>query len=103
MADELTGLELRSLITDQGQLRITLDEVAVGEPSPGEVVVRVEAAPINPSDLGLLLGPADLGTMKTEGAPGSLALTASVPVEALPGIRGRFGQALPVGNEGAGV
>jgi NADPH:quinone reductase-like Zn-dependent oxidoreductase len=103
LADKLTGLELRSLITDQGQLRITLDDVARGEPKAGEVVVRVEAAPINPSDLGLLLGPADLGTMKTEGAPGSLALTASVPVEALPGIRGRFGQALPVGNEGAGV
>ena len=61
MADELTGLELRSLITDQGQLRITLDDVAVGEPNPGEVVVRVEAAPINPSDLGLLLGPARSG------------------------------------------
>ena len=59
------ALELRSLVTSQGTLDIALHEVSVAPPAANEVVVRVEASPINPSDLGLLLGPADLSTAKT--------------------------------------
>jgi NADPH:quinone reductase-like Zn-dependent oxidoreductase len=58
-------VELRSLITSEGELRLTLEDVAVAAPGPDEVVVRVEAAPLNPSDLGVLLGPADLATLST--------------------------------------
>jgi NADPH:quinone reductase-like Zn-dependent oxidoreductase len=103
MAEPLTGLELRSLITEQGDLAITLDPVALDEPGPGEIVVRIEATPINPSDLGLLLGPADLATLQTARSADRTVLKAKVPSEALSAVRGRLGQALPVGNEGAGT
>ena len=59
MTETTTGLELRSEVTPEGKLRLTLEEVAVPTPGPDEVVVRIEAAPINPSDLRLLIGPAD--------------------------------------------
>ncbi len=61
-ADTKTGLQLRSLIKKSGELEISLASVPVPEPGPDEVVVRVEAAPINPSDLGLLVGAADMTT-----------------------------------------
>ncbi len=56
MTDITSGLELRSLIKSSGELEISLQQVAIPAPGPDEVVVRIEAAPINPSDLGLLLG-----------------------------------------------
>ncbi|MFX8887215.1 NADH oxidase, partial [Acinetobacter baumannii] len=71
-------------------------------PADDEVIVRVEAAPINPSDLGVLLGPADLSSLKTrsDGQPG---LVLDVPQPRLAGVAARLGQSLPVGNEGAGT
>ena len=53
----ITTLELQSLITPHGELRLTLEEVRVPVPGPDEMVVRVDAAPIYPSDVGDLLGP----------------------------------------------
>ena len=99
----MSSLEVRSKISSSGELALWLEEVAVPEPAADEVVVRVEAAPINPSDLGLLLGPADLATMRAGGSTERPTLTASVPKARLPGVAGRLDQALPVGNEGAGV
>ncbi|HEX7820555.1 MAG TPA: zinc-binding dehydrogenase [Sphingobium sp.] len=93
------GLELRSLVTADGVLRLSLDPVEIGEPGPDELVVRVEATPINPSDLGLLLGPADLATLRREGE----ALVADVPQARLAALSARLGTAMPVGNEGAGT
>ncbi len=52
------GLQLRSLITAEGQLELSLHEVPTPEPAADEVVVRIEATPINPSDIGLLFGAA---------------------------------------------
>ena len=63
----ITSLELRSEITSTGQLRLSLEEQDVAPPGPDEVVVRVEAAPINPDDLAELLGPADVATLTSEG------------------------------------
>jgi hypothetical protein len=63
----LTGRELRSMVSD-GVLRLTLEEVVIGDLAPDEIVVKVEAAPINPSDLGLLLGPADIASMRSQGS-----------------------------------
>ena len=103
MAEQLSGFELRSLITSDGTLRVTLDPNAVGEPDEGEVIVRVEATPINPSDLGLLLGPADLSTLKAEGTPERPVLTAHVPHDRLAVVASRLDEAMPVGNEGAGT
>ena len=63
---QLHGLELRSTVTSEGQLILNLEPVAIDEPGPDEVIVQVEASPINPSDLGLLLGPADMATLGNE-------------------------------------
>ncbi len=99
MADQLTGLQLRSLIKSKGELELSLVEVATPEPAADEVVVRIEATPINPSDLGLLLGAADVSTLKRSGE----ATTAQVPQAAMRAMAGRADQSMPVGNEGAGV
>ncbi|WP_414713414.1 zinc-binding dehydrogenase [Sphingomonas sp.] len=96
---DMDSLELRSLVTGDGTLRISLEPQELGEPGPGELLVRVEAAPINPSDLGLLLGPADVSTLQLDGD----VLTAKVPQERLGAVAARLGQSLPVGNEGAGT
>ncbi|TVV75469.1 zinc-binding dehydrogenase [Sphingomonas solaris] len=101
--DALTGLELRSLITVDGELRVSLEQVPVADPAPGEVVVRMEAAPINPSDLGLLLGPADPATFRAGGEVGSPVLIADIPRPAPASVAARIGQSLGVGNEGAGT
>lgn len=97
------GRELRSTITEDGKLTLSLETVQVGPPGPGEVVVKVEATPINPSDLGLLLGPADMASLRSSATSSHPALVFDVPPERLSGVHGRLGQALSVGNEGAGT
>ncbi len=97
------GLELRSTVTADGRLVLDLREVAVGEPGPGELLVRVEAAPINPSDLGLLLGPADLATMEAGGSGDRPTLTATVPPQRMGMMKPRIDESMAVGNEGAGT
>jgi len=99
----VSGLALKSLVTEDGRLRLSLEEARHGAPGPGELLVRVEATPINPSDLGLLLGPADLSTLASEGPAERPVVTATVPAAYLPGLATRLGKAMPVGNEGAGV
>jgi NADPH:quinone reductase-like Zn-dependent oxidoreductase len=103
MSAEMTGLELRSLIKKSGELEISLLRVPTPEPSADEVVVRVEASPINPSDLGLLIGAADMATAKASGSKDAPVITAQVPEAAMKGMAGRLDESLPVGNEGAGV
>ena len=98
-----TGLQLRSLITASGELKLSLEEMPVERPNDDEVLIRVEATPINPSDLGLLLGPADLTTAVTGGTPDRPTLTAEVPERFFKAMQARLDQSLPVGNEGAGV
>lgn len=102
-SDGKTGIQLRSLLKKSGELEISLVEVSTPEPGPDEIVVRVEATPINPSDLGLLIGPADLSTAKASGTKESPVITAKVPQAALGGLAARLDQPMPVGNEGAGV
>ena len=97
------GLQLRSLIKDSGELELSLQTVEIAPPGPDEVVVRVEATPINPSDLGLLIGPADVGGARLTGSGASAVLTAPVSPAAVRAMAARVGQSLPVGNEGAGV
>jgi NADPH:quinone reductase-like Zn-dependent oxidoreductase len=101
--EPLGGLTLYSRITPDGTLRVTIEPTEAGEPGAGELIVRVEASPINPSDIGLLLGPADISSIRAEGTPDRPVLVARVPEERLPAVAGRLGQALPVGNEGAGT
>jgi NADPH:quinone reductase len=98
-----TGLQLRSLVKASGELELSLAEVDVAAPGPDEVVVRIEASPINPSDLGLLLGAADTSALKVAGSVGRPVVTAPIPPAFLRGMAGRVDQSMPVGNEGAGV
>src|SRR6202048_5333493 len=101
--DTTTGLQLRSLIKNGGELEISLASVPPPEPGPDEVVVRVEASPINPSDLGLLVGAADMTTAKASGTKDSPVITAKVPEAGMRAMAGRLDESMPVGNEGAGI
>ncbi|MFD3041552.1 zinc-binding dehydrogenase [Mycolicibacterium senegalense] len=99
-----TALELRSLVTEDGTLELSLHEVAVATPAQDEVVVRVEASPINPSDLGLLIpSAADMSAATVTGTPDRPVVTAPLRDGALAGLAARVGISLPVGNEGAGT
>ena len=98
-----TGLQLRSLVTKDGKLELSLAEVAVPEPGPDDVVIQVEATPINPSDLGLLVGGADMRTAKASGTKDRPVITADVPPPSLRAMAARLDLSMPVGNEGAGV
>src|SRR3954469_18317583 len=103
MSDGKTGLQLRTLLKKSGELELSLANVPTPEPAEDEIVVRVEATPINPSDLGLLVGPADMSTAQVSGTKDQPVFTAKVPDAALKALAARLDQSLPVGNEGAGV
>ena len=98
-----TALQLRSLVKQSGELEVSLASVAVPEPAANEVLVRIEASPINPSDLGLLFGAADMSTVRSLGSPEQPVVTARVPEGAMKAMAGRMDESMPVGNEGAGV
>ena len=101
--DSNTGLQLRSLIRKSGELEVSLAEVAIAEPAADEVIVRVEATPINPSDLGLLFGAGDMANAKASGTAQQPVITAPVPEAAMRAMAGRLDESMPVGNEGAGT
>lgn len=98
-----SGLELRSKITRDGTLELWLEEVTTPAPACDEVVLRVEATPINPSDLVMLLGPADVASLRSGGTPERPVTTASVPQSRLAFVAARLDQPMLVGNEGAGI
>ncbi len=97
------ALQLRSLIEAEGHLTLSLVEVPVPTPRDDEVLIRVEAAPVNPSDQGLLLGPAQWAQARLSGTAERPVLRAPVPPQAMASVAGRVGQSMPVGNEGAGT
>jgi NADPH:quinone reductase len=99
----MQGLQLRSLVKEGGDLELSLLRVEVPEPRDDEVMIRVEATPINPSDIGLLTGPADMSAARTEGARENPTITAPIPQKFMRALAGRVGQSMPVGNEGAGT
>ena len=98
-----TGLQLRTLVKPSGELEMSLASVAVPSPAADEVVIRIEATPINPSDIGLLLGAADIGSAKLSGSASSPVVTMSIAERSMKAMASRLGQSLPAGNEGAGV
>ena len=97
------SLQLRTLITPAGELELSLATVATPTPAADEVVIRIEATPINPSDIGLLFGAADMSAAKFSGTATAPVVTAPVPERAMKAMAGRLGQSLPAGNEGAGT
>ena len=98
-----TQTQLHSLVTPEGELQLSLAEVALDAPGPDQVVVRVEATPINPSDLGGLFAGANPVAFESTGTPGHPSVKGQVPAAALPALRPRVGERLVVGNESAGV
>ncbi|HWK61188.1 MAG TPA: zinc-binding dehydrogenase [Eoetvoesiella sp.] len=98
-----TGRELRSTIDKNGMLVLSLEPVELTEPGDDEVIVRIEATPVNPSDIGLLLGPADLSSIEKPEGGGVARLVLTVPPAGVAAVAGRIGQSLSVGNEGAGT
>ncbi|HEX2495007.1 MAG TPA: zinc-binding dehydrogenase [Steroidobacter sp.] len=103
MTNESSGLQLTSLVKKNRELEISLVRVPVAEPAPDEVVVRVEAAPINPSDLFLMFGPVDMTTAKSSGDLHNPVVTATIPESVMRALAARVDESMPVGNEGAGV
>ncbi|ATE64738.1 NADH oxidase [Rhizorhabdus dicambivorans] len=103
--EKFTSVGLRTLITPEGELLLTLEEESIGDISPDEVVIRVEASSMNPTDIGLLLGPADLAEMAAISHNGRPGLRAPIPPEHMSSLelRSRIGKSLPVGTEGAGT
>jgi len=99
---EMSGLQLRSLATNEGELQLSLMRVPVAEPGPDEVLVRIDATPINPSDIGLLFGAADMPNAKFSGSGDDVKVIAPIPEAYRRSMAARVGQSLPVGNEGAG-
>lgn len=95
--------QLRSLVTPEHELRLSVPTVDTPRPGEREVLVRVEAAPVNPSDLGLLLAMADVSQAVATGSMDDPTVTAAIPEPVMRSLAARVGQAMPVGNEGAGV
>ncbi|MAK83505.1 MAG: NADH oxidase [Phenylobacterium sp.] len=100
---QTTGLQLRSLVKASGELELSLARIPVQPPGPGEILVRVEGSPINPSDLGLLVSAADMSQAKASGTADSPVITAPVPPAYMKAVAARVDDSMPVGNEGAGV
>lgn len=98
-----SGLQMLTLVKESGELEISLADSPVTPPRDHEVTVRVLAAPINPSDLGLLVGAGDVATAQAGSRDGRPLLTAAIPEQGMRAMAGRIGQALPIGNEGSGT
>ena len=96
-------LQLCSTVRKEGHLELSLVEVDMPKPGEDDVVIRVEASPINPSDLGLLFGMADMSTATLSGTGSNSVLTATIPEAMMRQVVTRADQSLPAGNEGAGV
>lgn len=100
---EKSGLQLRSLVKQSGELELSLVSVPVSTPGENEVLVRIEASPINPSDIGLLFGAADMGTATVVGTDNGPLVTARIPEKGMKSMAARLDMSMPVGNEGAGT
>ena len=105
MTDTLptSGLQLRSLVTAAGTLELSLVDTPVRAPGPDQILVRIEASPINPSDIGLLFGAADMATARQIGTPDAPHIVADIPPAFLRAMAARVGESMPVGNEGGGT
>jgi NADPH:quinone reductase-like Zn-dependent oxidoreductase len=98
-----TNLVMLTLVKPEGELEVFFERRPMPTPKPHEVLVKVQATPINPSDLGLLFGGADMSTARASTRDGLPVITADVPPPGMRAMSGRIGEALPIGNEGSGV
>lgn len=96
----------RTMLTEvkpEGVLELYLADLPMPTPKDHEVVVKVQATPINPSDLGLMVGAADVTSARAIERAGLPGIAMNVPEAGMRFMAGRIGQALPIGNEGCGV
>jgi len=100
---ENVSKQIRSEVTKEGKLLIYVESTGMPEPKEDEVLIRIEASPINPSDLGLLIGPADVSSMSVSGEGENAVVTMDIPEGLMRMLETRLDQSLPVGNEGGGV
>lgn len=98
-----TGLQLHSTVKAGGSLELSLVEVDIPDLGENDVLVRVGAAPINPSDMGLMFGPADMATARQGGSAERPTVTAEIPEHLMKSVAARVDQSLACGNEGAGI
>lgn len=103
MSVNSTYLQMLSTVTESGELRLELKEQETPTPNDDQVLVRIEATPINPSDLGVMFGFTDMSAATSSGSGSDTVLTAPVSEQGMRVMKARVGQALPVGNEGAGT
>ena len=95
--------QMLSTVTSNGELRLALAQVDMPTPGPDEVVIKIEATPINPSDLGVMFGWSTMTDASTSGSGKDSVLTAPVSPQGMQIMKARIDQSLPVGNEGAGT
>ena len=96
--------QIRSKLTSDGNIEISIATVEKPIPLDDEVLIKVEAAPINPSDLGLLLSfAADLSTINISGSGNETVTSMKINPSLMSAMKSRLDQSMPVGNEGAGV
>lgn len=98
-----TNIELTSTISENNKLELALREIEIPQPGENQVVIRVEAAPINPSDLGVMFSVADMTTAQQSGSADRPVISAEVPAKFMGAVKKRIGKSIPVGNEGAGT
>ncbi len=98
-----TMLQLHSLVSANGTLELRLADVAMPQPGPDEILVRIEATPINPSDIGLLFGAADMAAATAGGTAERPVISAPIPAAAMRAMAARVGESMPVGNEAGGT
>jgi len=97
------NIELTSTISEDNKLEVALREIEIPQPGENQVVIRVEAAPINPSDLGVMFSAADMATASQSGSADRPVISADVPAKFMGAVKKRVGKSIPVGNEGAGT
>ncbi|TLU66200.1 NADH oxidase [Thalassotalea litorea] len=98
-----TNLQLTSTISEDNTLQLALKYIEIPQPGADEVVIRIEAAPLNPSDLAVMFAAADMTTARQTGSAQSPVLNADVPAQNMSSVKARVGKSIPVGNEGAGT
>jgi NADPH:quinone reductase-like Zn-dependent oxidoreductase len=103
MSTFVSGFALRSQVRSTGRLELFFLREDLPDPGAGEIVLQVEAAPINPSDIMLLFGPADWSALRSQGEGFDRVVSAPIPADQLAGVKGRHDLPLAVGNEGAGL
>ena len=99
MPSPVQSRAITSTLAENGELIVQLEEEELGAPAPDQVLIKIDAAPINPSDLGLLFASADV--VNAEYTPGRVR--AQMPANALRNLKHRFGVAVRVGNEASGI